>query len=411
MMLLRANVVAKGYSGARAVLAEQLVAMLNAGLHPPIPEQGSVGASGDLAPLAHLALAMIGEGMLEGPAGSAPAADVLRAAGIEPLKLGPKEGLTLINGTQAHTGIAALLLRDALELWYTAHFAGAASLEALLGTPAAFDPRIHAARGQRGQERSAELLVQLLQGSQIRESHRENDPRVQDPYALRCMPQVHGPVLDALEFIREIVTREMNAATDNPLVFDGGALLSGGNFHGQAVAMALDFLAIALTNLAVIAERRIDRLVHPDLNEGLPPFLTKDAGVNSGFMMAQVTAAALTSECKLLAHPASVDSIPTDGGKEDVVPMAMGAAWKARRVLRNVQQVLAIELMCAAQGLDYRKPLEPGPVIGQVHRLVRDLIPPLERDRVLGPDITLLADAIAAGAFGTGPSVVVGVSQ
>jgi len=405
MMLLRANVVAKGYSGARAQLAEQLIAMLNAGLHPPIPEQGSVGASGDLAPLAHLALAMIGEGTLEGPKGSGPASEVLRHAGIEPLRLGPKEGLTLINGTQAHTGVAALALVDAFELWRTAHVAGAASLEALLGTPVAFDPRIHEVRGQRGQQRSAALLLELLAGSEIRESHRENDPRVQDPYSLRCMPQVHGPVHDALEFIREMVTRELNAATDNPLVFDGGELLSGGNFHGQAVAMALDFLAIALTNLATIAERRIDRLVHPDLNEGLPPFLTKDAGVNSGFMMAQVTAAALASECKVLAHPASVDSIPTDGGKEDVVPMAMGAAWKARRVVRNVQHVLAIELMCAAQGLDYRAPLKPGRGVARAHRIVRELIPPLERDRVLGGDITTLADAIARGAFG---SVVAG---
>ena len=401
MMLLRANVVAKGFSGGRAVLAEQLLAMLNAGLHPPIPEQGSVGASGDLAPLAHLALSMIGEGTLIDSAGTGDASAKLRAAGITPLQLGPKEGLTLINGTQAHTAVASLALLDAMEIWRTAHVAGAASLEALLGTPVAFDPRIHEARGQQGQRRSAALLLQLLRGSEIRESHRENDPRVQDPYALRCMPQVHGPVLDALEFIGGVVSREVNAATDNPLVFDNGELLSGGNFHGQSVAMALDFLSIVMTNLAVIAERRIDRLVHPDLNEGMPPFLVADAGVNSGFMMAQVTAASLTSECKVLSHPASVDSIPTDGNKEDVVPMAMGAAWKARRIIRNVQHVLAIELMCAAQGLDFRAPLKPGEGVRNAHASVRRLVAHLDKDRVLGPDIARLADAIAAGTFGS----------
>jgi histidine ammonia-lyase len=401
MMLLRANVVAKGYSGGRAALAEQLVGMLNAGLHPPIPEQGSVGASGDLAPLAHLALGMIGEGLLNDASGPGDAAAKLRAAGLQPLQLGPKEGLTLINGTQAHTAVASLALLDAMELWRTAHVAGAASLEALLGTPVAFDPRIHEARGQQGQRRSAALMLALLADSEIRESHREGDSRVQDPYALRCMPQVHGPVLDALEFVSGVVSREVNAATDNPLVFENGDLLSGGNFHGQSVAMALDFLSIALTNLATIAERRIDRLVHPDFNEGLPPFLVKDAGVNSGFMMAQVTAAALTSECKVLSHPASVDSIPTDGNKEDVVPMAMGAAWKARRIVRNVQHVLAIELMCAAQGLDFRAPLRPGRGVERAHGAVRRLVPHLDRDRVLGGDITRLADAIAEGVFGT----------
>ena len=401
MMLLRANVVAKGFSGGRAVLAEQLIGMLNAGLHPPIPEQGSVGASGDLAPLAHLALGMIGEGTLADASGSGDAAAKLRAAKLEPLQLGPKEGLTLINGTQAHTAVASLALLDAVELWRTAHVAGAASLEALLGTPVAFDPRIHDARGQQGQRRSAALLLDLLRDSEIRESHREGDKRVQDPYALRCMPQVHGPVFDALEFIGSIVSREINAATDNPLVFENGELLSGGNFHGQSVAMTLDFLAIALTNLATMAERRIDRLVHPDLNEGLPPFLVEDAGVNSGFMMAQVTAAALASECKVLSHPASVDTIPTDGNKEDVVPMAMGAAWKARRIVRNVQHVLAIELMCAAQGLDFRAPLRPGRGVERAHAAVRRLVPHLDRDRVLSGDIARLAEAVAAGTFGS----------
>ncbi len=399
MMLLRANCLAKGFSGARAALPELLCAMLNADLWPIVPEQGSVGASGDLAPLAHLALSLIGEGdlMLGSERGSATA--MLKKAGLAPITLGPKEGLSLINGTQAHTAVATLAQCDAMELWYTAHLAGAASLEALLGTPTAFDPRIHAARGQSGQVMSAQILQGMLEGSAIRESHRTSDPRVQDAYALRCMPQVFGPVWDAIGHTLNVITRELNAATDNPLVFDDGTMLSGGNFHGQAVAMALDFLAIAMTNLATMSERRIDRLVHPDLNEGLPPFLARDAGVHSGFMMAQVTAAALASECKVLSHPASVDTIPTDGGKEDVVPMAMGAAWKLRRIIRNVQHVLAIELMCAMQGIDYRRPLRSSVMVEKAYDLVRSLVAPLHDDRVLSTDITALADAIASRAF------------
>lgn len=400
MMLLRANVIAKGYSGARPLLVDLLAGMLNAHVYPPIPEQGSVGASGDLAPLAHLALAMIGEGDLLRGEDRSDAATVLAHAGLQPVRLGPKEGITLINGTQAHTAVAALAVVDAHRLWQVAHLAGAMSLEALLGTPVAFDPRIQDARGQLGQAASAALLRALLQESEIRESHRDNDPRVQDPYALRCMPQVHGPVLDAIDFCAGVIGREINAATDNPLVFaETGELLSGGNFHGQAVAMALDFLAIALTNLATIAERRIDRLVHPDLNQGLPPFLTTDAGVNSGFMMAQVTAASLASECKVLSHPASVDTIPTDGSKEDVVPMAMGAAWKLRRIVQNVRHVLAIELMCAAQGLDHRAPLRAGRGAERGRQLVRELVAPLGQDRVLSTDIAALAQAIEYGHF------------
>jgi histidine ammonia-lyase len=399
MMLLRANVIAKGLTGARPELAELLIAMLNAGLHPPIPEQGSVGASGDLAPLAHLALALIGEGELRHGDTRAPAADMLREHGLRPVQLGPKEGIVLINGTQAHTATASLAIVDAHRLWKCAHVAGAMSLEALLGTPVAFDERIQSARGQLGQAASAAVLRDLLADSEIRESHRHGDPRVQDPYSLRCMPQVHGPVLDAIDFASGMVSRELNAATDNPLVFENGELLSGGNFHGQAVALALDVMAIALTNLATISERRIDRLVHPDFNQGLPPFLTKEPGVNSGFMMAQVTAAALASECKVLSHPASVDTIPTDGNKEDVVPMAMGAAWKLRRVLDNVRNVLAIELMCAAQGVDYRAPLTPGRGVARAHAVVRELVRPLERDRILSGDIARLSHAIADGKF------------
>jgi histidine ammonia-lyase len=399
MMLLRANVIAKGYSGARPELVDLILQMLNADVYPPIPEQGSVGASGDLAPLAHLALALIGEGTLIKGDREVPATAMLKDIGAAPLVLGPKEGITLINGTQTHTAVALIALVHARALWRTAHVAGAMSLEALLGTPVAFDARIHEARGQKGQIRSAALLRDLLADSEVRESHRLGDPRVQDPYALRCMPQVHGPVLDALDFIDDAVSRELNAATDNPLVFENGETLSGGNFHGLTVAMALDFLAIVLTNLATMAERRIDRLVHPDLNQGLPAFLTPDAGVNSGFMMAQVTAAALASECKVLSHPASVDTIPTDGSKEDVVPMAMGAAWKARRVLRNLENILAIELMCGAQGIDFRAPLKPGRGVRTAHERVRDIVPRLEADRVLSTDIAALMRAVSELRF------------
>ena len=400
MMLLRANVLAKGYSGARPELVDLLLAMLNKRIHPPIREQGSVGASGDLAPLAALGVALIGEGELSVD-GSSPksAAAVLEENGLQPITLGPKEGITLINGTQAHTAIAALAVRDAKDLWHAAHVAGAMSLEALMGTPVAFDDRIQQARGQTGQSSSAALLRDLLAESEIRESHRHGDPRVQDPYCLRCMPQVHGPVKDALDWIDAVVTREINAATDNPLVFANGETLSGGNFHGQAVGLALDLLAIVMTNLATMAERRIDRLVHPDFNQGLPPFLTRQAGVNSGFMMAQVTAAALASECKVLSHPATVDTIPTDGSREDVVPMSMGAAWKARRVIGNVRNVLAIELLCAAQGLDFRLPLTPGQGALDGHRKVRELVTALEGDRVLTNDIETISSAIASGEF------------
>ena len=399
MMLLRANVLAKGFSGARPALAELLCGMLNADCWPDVPEQGSVGASGDLAPLAHLALALLGEGMLNHPGGRGPAAEVLQAHGLAPVQLGPKEGLALINGTQAHTAVAALALVQAHRCWDAAHAAGAMTLEALLGTPVAFDARIHDARGQAGQRESAARLRALLADSEIRESHREDDPRVQDAYALRCMPQVHGPVHEAIRFAERLIAAELNAATDNPLVFDDGTMLSGGNFHGQAVAMALDVLGIAMTNLAVMSERRIDRLVNPTENEGLPPFLTATAGVSSGFMMAQVTAAAITSECKGLAHPASVDSIPTDGSKEDVVPMAMGAAIKLRRILHNVRHVLGVELMCGAQGIDYRRPLRAGTGVERAYAAVRARVPRLAEDRVLGPDIEALAEAVGAGAF------------
>ncbi len=399
MMVLRANVLARGHSGARPELVELLLAMLARGVHPVVPEQGSVGASGDLAPLSHLALVLIGEGEAEHGGAVRCGGEALAAAGLAPLALEPKEGLALINGTQAHVAVSALALADALVLWQTAHAAGAMTLEALMGTPDAFDARIHAVRGQPGQRESAALLRALLADSEIRESHRTGDARVQDAYALRCMPQVHGPALEALRFAAGLLGRELNAATDNPLVFDDGAMLNGGNFHGQAGALAADVLAIALTNLAVMSERRTDRLVHPDLNHGLPAFLAVEPGVESGYMMAQVTAAALASECKTLAHPASVDTIPTDGSKEDVVPMAMGAALKLRRVVHNVRHVLAVELLCGARGIDLRAPLRPAPGVAAAHAAVRALVPPLVADRPPSPDVRRLADAVALGRF------------
>ncbi len=397
MMLLRANVLATGFAGARASVIDALLAMLNAGIWPCVPEQGSVGASGDLAPLAHLALALIGEGEAHVGSQRLRAAEALASKGLAPVTLAAKEGLALINGTQAHTSIAALAYAELASLWRVAHVATAMSLEALLGTPDAFDARIQDARGQLGQKHSAALLRSLLSDSAIRESHRFGDPRVQDAYALRCVPQVHGPALEALQFARTIIDRELNAATDNPLVMESGELLSGGNFHGQAVGMASDILAIVSANLAVVSERRTDRLVHPDFNQGLPPFLAASAGLESGFMMTQVTAAALASENKALAHPASVDSIPTDGNKEDIVPMAMGAAVKLRRSVRNLRHVLAIELIAAAEGLEYRRPLQSSARVEQAHTLIRTVVARQDGDRTPSPDITALGIAIAGG--------------
>src|SRR5437588_861742 len=323
MMLLRANVLLRGTSGVRPILPELIVGMLNAQLHPRVPSQGSVGASGDLAPLAHLALAMIGEGT-DGAA--------LRASGLRPITLEAKEGLAFVNGTQAQTGMAALLVHDAWVLWRTAHAAAAMTLEAVRGTPDPFDARIHDARPPPLQQRSAALLRDLLAGSEIRESHRENDPRVQDAYSLPCTPQVLGAVGEGLGLAERLVTQELNAATDNPLVIDGD-ILSGGNFHGQPIALALDVMALALTTLAGLAERRLERVVNPDLSSGLPAFLARDPGLESGFMTAQIAAAALVADCRVLATPASVQSIPTEGNQEDIVPLGMSAAWKAQRIL------------------------------------------------------------------------------
>jgi histidine ammonia-lyase len=404
MLLLRANVLAKGTSGVRVLVAEHLLAMLERNICPVVPARGSVGASGDLAPLAHLALGMIGEGEVfyQGKRGAAQ--EALHAAGMEPLTLAPKEGLALLNGTQAMAAVGGLALLRAERVARLADLAGAMTLEALKGTPTAFDERIHAARPHPGQVEVARHLRSLLAQSEIRESHREHDPRVQDAYCLRCMPQVHGAVLDGLAQGRRVIEIEMGSATDNPLVFvsekktsTGNKILSGGNFHGAPLAYVFDYAAIVLTDLMSICERRIDRLVNPDLNEGLPPFLTPHAGVSSGYMVAHVAAAALLAEARVLAHPASVDSVPTSGGKEDHVSMGMTAAWKLRQIVENAESVLAIELMAAAEGLEYRRPLKPAERVEAAWSQVRRIVARLERDRSLQPDIANLRTAILHG--------------
>ncbi len=400
MLLLRANVLASGFSGARPLVIDTLIAMLEKGVTPVIPEKGSVGASGDLAPLAHLALAAIGEGEVFYEGERVASAVALERAGVESLKLEVKEGLALLNGTQAMGAVGGLALHRAERLVRLADVAGAMTLEALRGTPVAFDPRIHDARPHPAQIAVAAHLRELLRDSEIRKSHLDNDPRVQDAYSLRCMPQVHGAVRTALAHAREVVEIESGSATDNPLVFsDTGEVLSGGNFHGAPLALVFDYAAIALTDLISISERRIDRLVNPDTNEGLPPFLTAQPGISSGFMMLQVTAVALLNEAKVLAHPASVDNVPTDGGKEDHVSMGMTSATKLRSVVELAEMTTAIELMTAAQALDYRAPLAPGRGVKQAYDLVRGLVPPLTVDRGTSKDIEAITDAIRQGVF------------
>ena len=382
------------------MIVETLVAMLTRGVTPVIPEKGSVGASGDLAPLAHLALAAIGEGEAFYKGERLASAEALKRAGIEPLQLEVKEGLTLLNGTQAMGAVGALALYRAERVARLADVAGAMSLEALKGTPVAFDERIHAARPHAGQVEVATHLRELLAGSEIRKSHLENDPRVQDAYSLRCMPQVHGAVRDALRHARSVVETETGSATDNPLVFsDSGDVLSGGNFHGAPLALAFDFAAIAVTDLMSITERRIDRLVNPDANENLPAFLTRQPGTSSGFMMLQVTAVALLSEAKIWAHPASVDNVPTDGGKEDHVSMGMTAATKLRSIVDNAEAATAIELITAAEALEYRKPLAPGRGVNAAYDVVRKYVSPLTADRSMSKEIQSVAQAIRDGVF------------
>ena len=400
MLLLRANVLASGFSGARPLVIDTLISMLENGVTPVIPEKGSVGASGDLAPLAHLALAAIGEGEAFYDAERLPSGVALERAGIAPLQLEVKEGLALLNGTQAMGAVGALALYRAEQLVRIADLAGAMTLEALRGTPVAFDERIHAARPHPGQLAVAAHLRDLLQESEIRKSHLDNDPRVQDAYSLRCMPQVHGAIRTALAHAREVVEIESGSATDNPLVFsETGDVLSGGNFHGAPLALVFDYAAIALTDLVSITERRIDRLVNPDSNEGLPPFLTGQPGISSGFMMLQVTAVALLNEAKVLAHPASIDNVPTDGGKEDHVSMGMTAATKLRSVVKLAEMTTAIELLTAAQALEYRAPLVPGRGAKQAYDIVRRLVKPLTVDRSMSKDIEAITNAIVRGDF------------
>lgn len=400
MMLLRANVLALGYSGARPVVVETLIGMLERGVVPVVPEKGSVGASGDLAPLAHLALACIGEGECLYEGTRLPSAEALRRARIQPLTLEAKEGLALLNGTQALTAVGALALRRAEQLARASDIAGAMTLEALRGTPAAFDERLHNARPHPGQRAAAAHLRELLRDSEIRESHRENDPRVQDAYSLRCMPQVHGAARDCFAHARATVEIETGSATDNPLVFAAtDEIISGGNFHGAPLALSFDYCGIALTHLLNISERRIERLINPDMNEGLPAFLTAHPGTSSGFMIAHVTAVALLNEMKVLAHPATTDNLPTSAGKEDHVSMGMTAALKLRSMVQNAEYVLAIELLAAAEGLEYRAPFKPGLGVRRAYELVRAHAPRLTRDRALTPDIERLAAVIRRGEF------------
>jgi histidine ammonia-lyase len=393
MLLIRANVLAKGFSGIRPVVAERLCELLNRGVTPVVPSRGSVGASGDLAPLAHVALVLMGEGEAEIAGARSPGGDALDRAGLEPLALASKEGISLLNGTPAMLGIGCLELTAAQILADTADLACAMTLDALRGTTRAFDARIHQARPFAGQQASAARLERLLEGSQIRASH-TGCRRVQDAYSLRCAPQVHGAVRDTLAEARRVFSIELNSATDNPLVI-GEEIFSGGNFHGQPLALALDYMAIALTALAGISERRIDRLVNPALNEDLPPFLAARAGLESGLMMAQVTAAALVGENRVLCHPASPGSITTSGNKEDFVSMGMTAALKLRDVVRNTRAVLAIETLAAARALDFLRPLRSSAPI----EAARELIPKLEGDQPLSGEIAKVDDLIARGVL------------
>jgi histidine ammonia-lyase len=398
-MALRANVLAKGYSGVRYETLQALVAMLNSGICPSVPSRGSVGASGDLAPLAHLALVLVGEGETLPPAGGAerspsvPGADALKRAGLVPLRLGPKEGLALINGTQVSTAVLALALADAISLARAADIAAALSIDALRGSIHPFEARIHRARPFPGQADSAANIEGLMRGSGINRSH-ELCGRVQDAYSMRCAAQVHGAVRDALQFVGRTVAIEANSATDNPMVFaEAGDVVSCGNFHGAPIALAADLLAMAMAPLATISERRTDRLVDPALS-GLPAFLTREGGVRSGLMLAQITAAAVASELKSLAHPAGVDSIPTSANREDHVSMSMSAALKAEHAVARAREVVAIEILCACQAIDLLAPLETSRALGRVHALVRSRVPPLDRDRPCSPDIVAIAELI-----------------
>ena len=396
-MLLRANALAKGFSGARIVTVELLLECLNRGVLPYVPARGSVGASGDLAPLAHLALPLVGEGQATVEGELVDGAEALRAVGLEPIRLASKEGLSLVNGTQFMAAMASLGVVRARRLAATADLACALSLESLQGSRTSFLPAVHRARPLKGQQEAAANVWRLLDGSAIIESHRWCG-RVQDAYSLRCAPQVHGASRDLIDYVEATVAVELNAATDNPLVLvEDGLIVSAGNFHGQPLAFALDALAMAVAELASISERRVERMVNPTLSEGLPPFLVEEGGLNSGFMIPQYVAAALVSENKVLAHPASVDSIPTSAGQEDHVSMGNAAGLKALRVLDNAEHALAIELLAGAQAIEFLAPLQPGGGVRAVHDAVRAISPRLVEDRSLSGDIGRVADAIRSG--------------
>jgi len=400
LVLLRANALAHGSSGCRVEVVERLLDLLRHGIHPVVPEAGSVGASGDLAPLAHVALCLVGEGLAEVGGVRRPAAEALAAAGVEPLVLEAKEGLALINGTQATTALGILALLDAEEALEALECAGAQSLEALMGTPEAFRPEVARLRPHPGQAASARRLRALLRDSEIRESHRHGDPRVQDAYSLRCMPQVHGAARQTLAYVRGVLEVEANSVTDNPLVLaDEGVVVSAGNFHAQVVAQALDYLCIALADLAAVSERRVERLLNPDLSLGLPPFLAPEPGLQSGMMIAQVTAADLLAEMRVLAHPASVDSVSTSASQEDHVSMGLAAARKARRQVTCLQYVAAVELLCGAHALEYRRPLRAGSGVERVHARIREVVPPLDGDRPPAPDLEAVRDLVRTGAL------------
>jgi histidine ammonia-lyase len=398
-MLLRANALAKGTSGARIETVELLLECLARGVVPRVPSRGSVGASGDLAPLAHLALPLVGEGEAWYDGEVLAGADALAAAGLEPTRLAAKEGLSLINGTQFMAAYGGLGVVRARRLARAADLACALSLEALQGSRTSFLPQIHALRPLRGQAAAAANVLRLIEGSAINEAHKWCD-KVQDAYSLRCAPQVHGAARDLLDYVESTVAVELNAATDNPLVLvEDELLVSNGNFHGQPLAFALDALAMASSELASISERRVERLVNPNLSDGLPAFLTPDGGLNSGFMIPQYVAASLVSENKVLCHPASVDSIPTSAGQEDHVSMGNAAGLKAWQVLANSERAVAIELLAGAQGVEFLAPLEPGVGVRATHAFVRSLSPRLGDDRPLGPDIEAVADAIRDGSL------------
>lgn len=403
MMLLRANVLALGFSGIRCEVIDMLCEMLNRRVHPVVPEKGSVGASGDLAPLAHLALSLIGEGEAFFKSERMESREALRQAKLKPAQLEAKEGLALLNGTQAMHAVGGLSILRAKRLARVADVAGAMTLEGLRDTPAAFDSRLQEARPHRGQKAAAAHLVWLLEGSEIRESHRQNDPRVQDAYSVRCMPQVHGAVRDALAHCEDVLLIESASATDNPLVFaESGDVISGGNFHGAPLALTFDYAAIAMADLMSISERRTDRLVNPDKSEGLPAFLAHRPGLESGFMIPHVAAASLLNEARVLAHPASVDNITTSGGKEDHVSMGMTSALKLRAIVDLAENLIAIELLAGAEALEHRRPLRGGKGVERAFAAVRKISPALTQDRSLSSDIARVAEAIRGGEFDSG---------